>query len=147
MRSSPAVGGETAPIIRIVELLPAPFGPRKPKDSPGATSTSIPATAVKSPKRLTSPRARISAPPVVRSAMLTGAGSLCTPGTVTAGTDGKNRLTPGRSSAQVGEEECDLAGGGLRRVGAVHDVRLHLEGEVAADRAGQGLHRIGRAGQ
>ena len=33
--SSPAVIGETQPIIRIVEVLPAPFGPRKPNDSPG----------------------------------------------------------------------------------------------------------------
>ena len=30
----PPLGGETAPIIRIVELLPAPFGPRKPNVSP-----------------------------------------------------------------------------------------------------------------
>ena len=41
-----------------------------------------------------------------------------------------------RASAQVGEEELDLALGGLGRVRAVHDVVLHLEGEVAADRAG-----------
>ena len=34
MRSVPAVGGETQPIMRIVELLPAPFGPRKPNASP-----------------------------------------------------------------------------------------------------------------
>ena len=31
----PAVTGETQPIIRIVEVLPAPFGPRKPNASPG----------------------------------------------------------------------------------------------------------------
>jgi len=37
--------GETAAIIRIVEDLPAPFGPRKPNDSPGRTSTSMPLTA------------------------------------------------------------------------------------------------------
>ena len=42
MRSSPPVGGETQPIIRIVEDLPAPFGPRKPNASPGRTSTSMP---------------------------------------------------------------------------------------------------------
>ena len=41
--------GETAPIIRIVELLPAPFGPRKPNVSPRSTAKSIPSTAVKSP--------------------------------------------------------------------------------------------------
>src|SRR5258706_5092456 len=35
MRSRPAVTGETHAIIRIVELLPAPLGPRKPNASPG----------------------------------------------------------------------------------------------------------------
>ena len=60
MRSSPAVGGETHPTIRIVEDLPAPLGPRKPNASPRRTSTSIPSTAVNSPNRLVSPRARIS---------------------------------------------------------------------------------------
>jgi hypothetical protein len=30
-------------------LLPAPFGPRKPKHSPAAISTSMPSTAVSSP--------------------------------------------------------------------------------------------------
>ena len=34
MRSVPPLTGETQPIIRIVELLPAPFGPRKPNASP-----------------------------------------------------------------------------------------------------------------
>src|SRR3954453_9557986 len=60
MRSAPAVIGETQPIIRIVEVLPAPFGPRKPKDSPGATSKSTASTAVNSPKRLVRPRAWMS---------------------------------------------------------------------------------------
>ena len=36
MRSSPPLGGETQPIIRMVEDLPAPLGPRKPNASPGA---------------------------------------------------------------------------------------------------------------
>ena len=55
--SVPSVTGETQPIIRIVEVLPAPFGPRKPNDSPGATSKSIASTAVNSPNRLVRPRA------------------------------------------------------------------------------------------
>ena len=59
MRSAPALGGETQPIMRIVEDLPAPLGPRKPNASPRCTSTSIPSTAVKSPKRFTSPVALI----------------------------------------------------------------------------------------
>src|SRR5215469_9386739 len=59
--SSPAVGGDTQPIIRMVDDLPAPFGPRKPNASPRLASKSIPSTAVKLPKRLTSPLARIIA--------------------------------------------------------------------------------------
>ena len=62
IRSVPAVTGETQPIIRIVELLPAPFGPRKPNASPCLTSRSMPSTATSSPKRLTRPRAWIMAP-------------------------------------------------------------------------------------
>lgn len=40
---------ETAPIMRMVVDLPAPFGPRSPKDSPGATSKERPSTATWSP--------------------------------------------------------------------------------------------------
>src|SRR6266511_3959882 len=57
IRSVPPDGGDTHPIIRMVEVLPAPFGPRKPKASPRWTSKSIPSTAMSAPKRLTSPRA------------------------------------------------------------------------------------------
>src|SRR6476646_2334406 len=60
IRSVPAVGGETQPIMRIVELLPAPFGPRNPKASPRCTSKSMPSTATMSPNVFTRPRAWIS---------------------------------------------------------------------------------------
>jgi hypothetical protein len=53
-RRSPARHAAT---IRIVEDLPAPLGPRKPKASPRRTSTSMPSTATKSPKVLVNPRA------------------------------------------------------------------------------------------
>jgi hypothetical protein len=52
--------GDTQPIILIVEVLPAPFGPRKPNDSPVATSKSMPSTATKSPNSLRRPRALIT---------------------------------------------------------------------------------------
>ena len=42
-------------IIRMVDVLPAPFGPRNPNDSPWAMLKSTPSTATKSPKRFTSP--------------------------------------------------------------------------------------------
>ncbi len=44
-RSVPALTGEVAPSIRIVEDFPAPFGPRKPNTSPRPNSKSIPSTA------------------------------------------------------------------------------------------------------
>src|SRR5213080_2324217 len=62
-RSVPSVMGETQPIILIVDVFPAPFGPRKPKASPLRKSKSIASTAVSSPKRLTSPRAWINGCP------------------------------------------------------------------------------------
>jgi hypothetical protein len=52
--------GETQAIMRIVEVLPAPFGPRKPNASPWATSKSIASTATRSPKRFPRARAEIS---------------------------------------------------------------------------------------
>src|SRR3954447_3561064 len=64
IRSLPSVTGDTQPIMRMVDDLPAPFGPRNPNDSPRWTSTSMPSTAVKSPNRLTSLRAEIKASPV-----------------------------------------------------------------------------------
>src|SRR5687768_4587510 len=60
IRSSPSVTGDTHPIIRIVDDLPAPFGPRNPNDSPRWTDTSMPLTAMKSPNVLTRSRASIS---------------------------------------------------------------------------------------
>src|SRR5215210_1892384 len=57
IRNVPPDGGETQPIMRIVDVLPAPFGPRKPKASPRCTSKSIASTATRSPKLLTSARA------------------------------------------------------------------------------------------
>src|ERR1700685_4531998 len=54
-RSVPPLSGLMHEIIRIVDVLPAPFGPRKPNDSPLAMVKSTPSTATKSPKRLTSP--------------------------------------------------------------------------------------------
>ncbi len=57
-------------IIRIVEVLPAPFGPKKPKDSPRAMSKSMASTATKSPNRLVRARATTngSGPPVTGDA-------------------------------------------------------------------------------
>ena len=45
----PLVRVETAPTMRIVVDLPAPFGPSSPNDSPGATENEMPSTAAVSP--------------------------------------------------------------------------------------------------
>src|SRR4051812_3659179 len=54
--------------MRIVVLLPAPFGPRKPTISPRATSNETSSMAVKAPNRLVSRSAEIMA----RSASIGG---------------------------------------------------------------------------
>ena len=43
--ADPAVGSASVHSILIVVDLPAPFGPRKPNISPGATSKETPSTA------------------------------------------------------------------------------------------------------
>src|SRR5262245_32533960 len=53
-RTSPAVGAMRPPSIRRVVVLPAPFGPSRPKISPGATRKETSATAVRSPNLRTS---------------------------------------------------------------------------------------------
>src|SRR5262245_7268293 len=59
----PAVGLSRPAIMRMVVVFPAPFGPRQPWISPGATSRLTPSTAVKSPYFLTRPAMRIIARP------------------------------------------------------------------------------------
>ncbi len=49
--------------MRIVVVLPAPFGPSKPYISPGATFRSTPSTAMLTPNRRTRFFARIASPP------------------------------------------------------------------------------------
>src|ERR1700682_1242183 len=63
--SVPEGTGETQPIMRMVDVLPAPLGPRKPNVSPAPTSKSIPSTAVRALKRLVRPRASIRTEPLV----------------------------------------------------------------------------------
>ena len=48
----PLVGGRSVVSMRISVDLPAPFGPSRPKTSPGCTVNDMPSTAVKLPKAL-----------------------------------------------------------------------------------------------
>src|SRR5271156_4104786 len=50
--------------VRIMVVLPAPFGPRKPNAQPRGTSRSTPSIAARSPKRLVRPRVSIAGDPV-----------------------------------------------------------------------------------
>ena len=55
--SVPEVSGDTQWIMRTVEVLPAPFGPRKPKHSPSLISKEMRSTALNLPYFLQSLRA------------------------------------------------------------------------------------------
>ena len=59
IRNSPSVTRRNAADHPIVDDFPAPVGPRNPNDSTARPVTSMPSTAVKSPKRLTSLRAEM----------------------------------------------------------------------------------------
>jgi hypothetical protein len=51
--------------IRIVVVLPAPFGPSRPKIVPTGTSRSMPASACTSPNSFVSPSTRIAGSAIV----------------------------------------------------------------------------------
>src|SRR5260221_12877511 len=59
MTPRPAVGLSSPAMMRMVVVLPAPFGPRKPWISPLGTSRLTPSTAVNDPNFLTRPSTRI----------------------------------------------------------------------------------------
>src|ERR1700741_3177749 len=65
----PLVGLSRPAMMRMVGVLPAPFGPRKPWISPGATERLTPSTAVKDPYFLTSVSTAIMASGRLRPAM------------------------------------------------------------------------------
>src|SRR5947208_15582698 len=64
--SSPSLGGDELEIIFIVVVLPAPFGPRKPKHSFDLTVKSMPRTASNEPYSLRSPRDDTAASSLLR---------------------------------------------------------------------------------
>src|SRR6478609_8487074 len=58
----PASGRNRPVTIDRVVVLPAPLGPTSPKNDPRGTSRSMPRTAMRSPKRLPSPRTAMAGP-------------------------------------------------------------------------------------
>src|SRR5258708_17795244 len=65
----PLVGLSSRAMMRMVVVLPAPFGPRKPWISPGSTERLTPSTAVKEPYVLTRASTAIMASGRLRPAM------------------------------------------------------------------------------
>ena len=61
MRTVPASAVSSPARIRKVVVFPEPDGPRSEKNSPGATSRSMPASAVTAPWRLTMPASETEA--------------------------------------------------------------------------------------
>src|SRR3954453_16737805 len=108
--NDPPAGGETQPTIRIVDVLPAPLGPRKPNASPFCTSKSIPSTATRSPNRFISPRACTSGSSV----------AAFTPSTYREAARYKTTYAGGHSGGPPGDDgggddEVHHRGGGRRR--------------------------------
>src|SRR5579884_1150460 len=60
-QARPEVGGRRVVSILIMVLLPAPFGPTRPKISPGRTAMETASTAPGSPERRVSAAVRIAA--------------------------------------------------------------------------------------
>src|SRR3954447_26166832 len=58
--------------MRTSVVLPAPFGPRRPKTIPSGTSRSTPASAVVEPNRLTTPAALTADGPARRDPLVSG---------------------------------------------------------------------------
>src|SRR5271166_4865906 len=58
----PALARVRPSSVRIIVVLPAPFGPRKPNALPRGTRRSTPSSAMRAPKRLVRPRVSIASP-------------------------------------------------------------------------------------
>src|SRR3954471_20601768 len=69
MVAVPEVAGTRPVIIRIVVVLPAPFGPRKPVTVPGSSAKDTSSTTVRSPYCLVSPLTVIIETSVGRSVL------------------------------------------------------------------------------
>src|SRR5216117_1406236 len=96
MSACPLVGGKTPARMRSVVVFPAPFGPRKPTTSPGATPSETSSMAARPPKRFASCRASITRRPAARLA-------LGGPGAAAEEEAGADDLHPGRHDDEPAE--------------------------------------------
>src|SRR5437867_1901402 len=150
MRTSPLLGGKMPARMRMVVVLPAPFGPRKPTISPTSTRNEMPRTASTAPKVLVRSRTSIIAWPMPLPAISNpreqlrgeivqvreaagGAGEVVVEGQVARQGD---RARPGGERAAR-----TRAGGDARAQQGRVDARLPRPELVGADR-----QRVGPAG-
>src|SRR4051794_1001233 len=102
-RTEPASGSSTPRMMRIVVVLPAPFGPTKPNSCPGSTVNDSPSSATTSPYR----RARSATSSIPKG--IAGAAALAPAGAERGGVNRRllrHRLRLGRL---VGHPDADLA--------------------------------------
>src|SRR3989454_2798 len=151
MRTSPLVGGKMPARMRMVVVLPAPFGPRKPTISPASTRNEMPRTASTAPKLLLRSRTSIIAWPMplpgisnpgeqLRDELVQvretagGAGEVVVEGEVARQGDGA------RAGGERGAER-PRGGGAAPAQGGFVARRLPRPGLVGTDR-----QRVGQAG-
>src|SRR5579871_4701732 len=143
MRRVPDVTGETAATMRMVELLPAPLGPRNPNDSPRSMEKSMPSTAVNAPKRFVSPRAKTRGSSAAMAPNLPGS----SPRIVRYGLAIRLRL---RSQAQAAADGHERPPGGQGGQPGGDDVGARPAGPAGLhdhDRRVPRVHGLGMAGE
>src|SRR5438093_1315421 len=104
--------------MRMVVVLPEPFGPRMPKISPGRISNETPATAVSAPKRLVSSRTETAEASPEGSAAPLAAGAASAGIMLAARAPGPPRLWHGRREHQLlrpAPRRGELRARGVRR--------------------------------
>src|SRR5882724_11199510 len=106
MSAVPTVGESRPSITRIVVVLPAPFGPRKPVTFPGWTAKLSPSTAVTGPKRLVSPLTSMTTALTEGRRCSRSGGAGCEG----AGCEGAGCDEAGCEGAGCDEAGCDEAG-------------------------------------
>src|SRR5712692_5787382 len=110
-QAAPSLSGSSPVSILMTVVLPLPFGPRKPKTSPGSTRRLTPLTAVKSPKRRVRFSARmagISALPVLQFHVGGHAGADPARGVLDAHLDAEDLMDALLACLDVAREELSL---------------------------------------
>src|SRR5918996_2223982 len=139
-RASPASGRNRVASMRIVVVLPAPFGPRTPYTEPLRTARSTPSTARVSPKDLTRPVASIASVEGVLIAFDPTLSMACRYDCGDAVKSSVSREGQDRHPARAGARAParGARGGRRARAGPWRGRRLRREGPGGGDRRGPG---------